>query len=54
MIEDDVWIGSNSAILDGAIIRKGCVIGSNSLVNSEIPPYSVCYGTPAKIVDERK
>ncbi len=53
-IEDDVWIGSNVVILDGAIIRKGSVIGANSLVNSEIEPYSINYGTPCKRVGYRE
>lgn len=53
VIEDDVWIGSNCSILDGATIRKGAVIGANSLVNKEIPPYAICYGSPAKVVGYR-
>src|ERR671933_555306 len=31
IIEDDVWIGVNTVILDGTVIRKGCVIGASSL-----------------------
>lgn len=54
VIEDDVWIGSNCSILDGAIIRKGAVIGANSLVNKEIPRNAVCYGNPAKIITYRE
>ena len=47
-IENDVWIGANVVILDGAIIRKGAIIGANSLVNSEIEEYSINYGNPCK------
>ena len=54
VIEDDVWIGANTVILDGSIIRKGAVIGANSLVNGEIPEYSIYVGSPAKKVGERK
>lgn len=54
IIEDDVWIGANCVILDGSIIRKGAVIGASSLVNGEIPEYSICYGNPARKVGERK
>lgn len=54
IIEDDVWIGSNVVILDGAIIRKGAVIGANSLVNNEIISYSINYGSPSKIIGYRK
>jgi virginiamycin A acetyltransferase len=49
IIEDDVWIGCNSIILDGAILRRGCVIGAGSLVRDEIPEYSICVGNPAVI-----
>ncbi len=49
VIEDDVWIGSNVVLLDGAIIRTGAIIGANSLVNSEIESFSINYGSPCKI-----
>lgn len=48
IIEDDVWIGANVVILDGTIIRRGAVIGANSLVNSEIEEYSMNHGTPCR------
>lgn len=54
IIEDDVWIGANCVVLDGSIIKKGAVIGANSLVNGKIPEYSICFGNPAKKVGERK
>jgi len=54
LIEDDVWIGANSVILDGAILRKGCIIGANSLVRSEIEAYSLNFGSPARKVGYRE
>lgn len=54
IIEDDVWIGANTIILDGAIIKKGAVIGAGSLVNEIIEEYSVCAGNPLKIITKRK
>lgn len=53
VVEDDVWIGANCVILDGAILRKGCVIGANSLVSGEIAEYSVNVGSPARLVGWR-
>lgn len=53
IIEDDVWIGANVTILDGAIIRKGAIIGANSLVNKEITAYSINHGSPTKQVGMR-
>lgn len=52
-IEDGVWIGTNSVILSGANIKEGAVIGAMSLVNSEIPPYTVAVGIPAKKIKKR-
>ncbi|MDO8651589.1 MAG: acyltransferase [Undibacterium sp.] len=54
VIEDDVWIGANCVILDGAILRKGCVIGAGSVVRSEVPAYSVNVGNPLRLVEWRK
>ena len=53
IIEDDVWIGANSILLDGAILRIGCVVAAGSLVRGELPPYSICRGIPAVPVDYR-
>ena len=53
VIEDDVWIGANCVLLDGAVLRRGCVVGAGSLVRGELPAYSICRGTPAVPVDER-
>ena len=54
VIEDDVWIGANCILLDGAILRRGCVVGAGSLVRGELPSYSICLGSPAIPVDERR
>lgn len=53
IIEDDVWIGANCVVLDGAILRKGCVIGANSVVNGELDSYGVYCGTPARLTGYR-
>jgi len=54
VIEDDVWIGANSVILDGAILRRGCVIGAGSVVRHELPAYSINVGAPARTVAWRE
>ncbi len=54
VIEDDVWIGSNSVILDGAILRQGCVVAAGSVVRGELPAYAVCAGNPTVVKDYRK
>ena len=52
-IENDVWIGANVTIMDGVKISNGAVIGANSLVTKNIPPYAIAKGYPAKIVKFR-
>ena len=54
VIEDDVWVGSNSVILDGAILRRGCVVAAGSVVRGELPAYAICSGNPAVVKDYRK
>ncbi len=54
VIEDDVWIGVNVVLLDGAHLGKGCVVGAGSLVRGKLPPYSVNVGTPTRIIGYRE
>lgn len=52
-IGEDVWIGEKASILRGADVGAGSVIGSQSLVRSHIPPFSIAVGTPARVVKSR-
>lgn len=54
IIEENVWIGAGVTILDGAVIKKGCIIGANSLVNKETVPYGIYFGAPIELVKMRK
>ncbi|HEX7411743.1 MAG TPA: CatB-related O-acetyltransferase [Bacteroidales bacterium] len=47
-IGNDVWIGANATILAGITVGDGAIIGANSLVTSDVEPYSIVAGTPAK------
>lgn len=52
-IENDVWIGSGVRVLDGVTIRKGCVIGANSVLTKSTVEYGVYVGVPSKIIKNR-
>jgi virginiamycin A acetyltransferase len=52
-IEDDVWIGASSVLLDGAILQVGSVIGARSLVLRSTDPYGVYAGNPLEKRGER-
>lgn len=54
VIEDDVWLGAGSKVLDGVHIGRGSIIGAGAVVSSDIEPYSVAVGVPAKIIKKRK
>jgi len=54
VIEDDVWIGANCTVLDGAIIGKGAVVGAQSLVRGKLRPYGIYVGSPAQQIGERR
>lgn len=54
VIEDDVWIGVNCVVLDGAVLRQGCVVGAGSLVRGEVPAYAVVAGNPPTILSWRE
>jgi len=53
IIEDDVWIGANCVLLDGAVLRRGCVVAAGSIVRSELLAYTVYAGQPLRTVGER-
>lgn len=48
MIGDDVWLGANVVVLDGAVIGQGCVVAAGSVVRGVLEPYSIYAGVPAK------
>jgi acetyltransferase-like isoleucine patch superfamily enzyme len=53
VIEDDVWIGANCVLLDGTVLRRGCVVGAGSIVRGELPAYSIHAGQPLKLMGFR-
>ncbi|MBN1334174.1 MAG: 2,3,4,5-tetrahydropyridine-2,6-dicarboxylate N-acetyltransferase [Synergistales bacterium] len=52
VVEDNVLIGANAVILEGVKVGKGAVIAAGSVVTSDVPPFSVAAGTPAKIIKQ--
>lgn len=50
VIGECATIGENCAIMPGVTIGAHCVIGANSVVTKDVPPYSVVAGVPAKVL----
>lgn len=53
VIGNDVWIGQNAVILPGVHIGDGAIIGANSVVGSDVEPYSIVVGNPARAIRKR-
>lgn len=52
-IGNDVWIGFRAIILSGLTIGDGAVIGAGAVVTTDVPPYAIVAGNPAKVVRYR-
>lgn len=50
IIGDNVWGGANVVVTSGVTIGERCVIGANSVVTRDLPPYSIAAGAPADIL----
>lgn len=53
VIGNDVWIGQNAVILPGVHIGDGAIIGANSVVGSDVEPYTIVVGNPARVLRKR-
>ena len=53
VIGNDVWIGQNAVLLPGVTIGDGAIIGANSVVGSDVAPYTIVAGNPAKVIRKR-
>lgn len=53
-VEDSCLIGIHSTVLNGAVIRKGSIVGSNAVVpeGREVGPYHLVTGIPASLKKE--
>lgn len=50
VVGDHVWLGAETKILKGSTIGANCVVGTRAIVTSDIPPYSLAVGVPARVV----
>ena len=53
VVGNDVWIGQKVTIMPGVKIGDGAIIGMNSVVASDVPPYTIVAGNPARIIRQR-
>ena len=49
-VGDNVWCGANVVITSGVTVGERCVVGANSVVTEDLPPFSIAAGAPARIL----
>ncbi len=54
IFEKHVLIATGCTILPGVTVAEGTAVGAMSLVNNNLPEWSICYGIPAQKIKERK
>ena len=50
IIEDNVWIGAQSTILQGVTIGYGAIVAAGAVVTKDVPPMTIVGGVPAKVI----
>lgn len=53
IIGNDVWMGYDSLVMPGVKIGNGAIVSSRSVVVSDVPPYTIVGGNPAKPLRQR-
>ena len=53
VVGNDVWFGQNVTVLPGVHIGDGAIIGANSVVTRDIPPYTIAAGNPCVVKKKR-
>jgi acetyltransferase-like isoleucine patch superfamily enzyme len=49
-IGHDVWIGAGAVIRNGLTLGHGAIIGAQAVVTSDVPPYAIVGGLPARLL----
>ena len=49
-IEEGVWLGQRVCVMPGVTVGAHSIIGANSVVTHNVPPYSIVVGAPARVI----
>ena len=52
VIEDDVWIGTNTTVMND--VGAGSILGAGSIITHDVEPYSIVAGNPARVMKRRR
>jgi acetyltransferase-like isoleucine patch superfamily enzyme len=50
IIGSNCWFGNDVSVIGNVKIGHGSIVGANTLVTKDIPPFSIVVGNPAKII----
>lgn len=53
ILQNDVWVGSNSSFVSGVIVHNGAIVAAHSHVVKDVPPYAIVGGNPARVIGWR-
>jgi len=53
VVGNDVWMGYDALLMPGVQVGDGAVIAARSVVTSDVPPYTIVGGNPAKVIRSR-
>jgi virginiamycin A acetyltransferase len=53
VVGSDVWLGYRSVVMPGVTIGHGAIVAACSVVVSDIPPYAIAGGNPARVLRSR-
>lgn len=54
VIEDDVWLGARVMVMPGIRIGRGSIVAAGAVVTSDVDPFTVVGGVPARFIRNRK
>lgn len=52
-LEKHIHIGAGTTVLPGVTIGEGCSVGAGSLVTKDLPEWTICYGSPCRVMKSR-
>jgi len=52
-VGNDVWLGRDALVMPGVTIGDGAIVASRAVITTDVPPYAVVAGNPARVVQER-
>lgn len=53
IIEDDVWVAANAVVVGGVRVGRGSVVAAGAVVTTDVAPYTVVGGVPARLLKTR-